>query len=130
MNPFKAFLTSAAAGATALGAAAALAAVLRRQGGATHSHELPPYVAPAEIASVPPGVLVERGKKLYFGNCAHCHGDDAHGDEGPDLHDIWVSDRRIATVVKRGIKGEMPTFAKKLHDDEIAALIAYVRSLD
>jgi mono/diheme cytochrome c family protein len=129
MKPFKAFLASVAAGAAALGSAAALAAVLRHQE-ATHSHELPPYVAPADLASVPPDVLVERGKKLYFGNCAHCHGDDAHGDEGPDLHGIWVSNRRIATVVKRGIKGEMPTFATKLHDDEIAALIAYVRSLD
>jgi mono/diheme cytochrome c family protein len=129
MKPLKALFVSVAAGATALGAAAALAAVLRHQE-ATHSHELPPYVAPADLASVPPGVLVERGKKLYFGNCAHCHGEDAHGDEGPDLHDIWVSNRRIATVVKRGIKGEMPTFAKKLHDDDIAALIAYVRSLD
>ena len=129
MKPLKTFLVSAAAGATALAAAAALAAVLRHQE-ATHSHELPPYVSPADLASVPHDVLVERGKKLYFGNCAHCHGDDAHGDEGPDLHGIWVSDRRIATVVKRGIKGEMPTFATKLHDDEIAALIAYVRSLD
>jgi cbb3-type cytochrome c oxidase subunit III len=129
MKPFQTLFVSAAAGAVALGAVAALAAVLRHQE-AAHSHELPPYVAPADLASVPHDVLVERGKKLYFGNCAHCHGEDAHGDEGPDLHDIWVSDRRIATVVKRGIKGEMPTFAKKLHDDEIAALIAYVRSLD
>jgi mono/diheme cytochrome c family protein len=129
MKPFKALLTSVAAGASALGAAAALAAVLRHQE-ATHSHELPPYVTPADLASVPPDVLVENGKKLYFENCAHCHGDDAHGDEGPDLHGIWVSDRRIATVIKRGIKDEMPTFATKLHDDEIAGLIAYVRSLD
>ena len=129
MKPIAAFITSVAAGASALGAAAALAAVLRHQE-ATHSHELPPYVPPADMASVPPDVLVENGKKLYFENCAHCHGDDAHGDEGPDLHDLWVSDRRIATVVKRGIKGEMPTFAKKLHDDDIAALIAYVRALD
>jgi mono/diheme cytochrome c family protein len=129
MKPFQALLTSAVAGAAALGSAAALAAVLRHQE-AAHSHELPPYVAPAEIAGVPPGVLLARGRKLYFGNCAHCHGEDARGDEGPDLHDLWVSDRRIATVVKRGIKGEMPTFAKKLNDPDIAALIAYVRSLN
>ncbi len=126
MKPFKALFVSAVAGASALGAAAALAAVLHHKE-ATHSHELPPYVAPAEIARVPPDVLLARGRKLYFGNCAHCHGEDARGDEGPDLHELWVSDRRIATVVKRGIKGEMPTFAKKLKDPEIAALIAYVR---
>jgi mono/diheme cytochrome c family protein len=129
VKPLAAFITSVVAAGTALGAAAALAAVLRHQE-ATHSHELPPYVPPADMASVPHDVLVENGKKLYFENCAHCHGDDAHGDEGPDLHGIWVSDRRISTVIKRGIPDEMPTFATKLHDDDIAGLIAYVRSLD
>ncbi len=129
MKPLAAFITSVVAGATALGAAAALAAVLRHQE-SVHSHELPPYVPPADMASVPHEVLVENGKKLYFENCAHCHGADAHGDEGPDLHGIWVSNRRIATVIKRGIPDEMPTFGSKLHDDEIAGLIAYVRSLD
>jgi len=129
VKPLQAFGVSAAAGAAALLAAGTLAAGLRRQA-AAHSHELPPYVPPPAVARVPPGELQARGKKLYFSNCAHCHGTDAHGDEGPDLHDIWVSDRRIATVVKRGIKGEMPTFAKKLNDADVAALIAYVRTLN
>jgi len=128
VNARKALLASAAAGAVALMAADALAVVLRHEA-AAHSHELPPYVAPAAIAGLAPDVLLARGRKLYFGNCAHCHGEDAHGDEGPDLHDVEVSDRRIATVVKRGIKGEMPTFGKKLNDADIAALITYVRTL-
>ncbi|MGA3007233.1 MAG: cytochrome c [Opitutaceae bacterium] len=128
MNPLQALFASAAAGAAALAAANALAIALRHQA-AAHSHEQPPYFAPAEIAGLPPGALLARGEKLYFGNCAHCHGTDARGDEGPDLHDLWVSDRRIATVVKNGIKGEMPTFGKKLSDADIAALIAYVRAL-
>src|SRR5690242_2932561 len=39
------------------------------------------------------------GKVLFLKNCAHCHGDDARGDEGPDLHglkrpDDWIA-RRI-----------------------------------
>jgi len=129
VKPARALGISAAAGAAALLAAGALAAALRHEA-AAHSHELPPYVAPAAVARVAPEVLAARGKKLYFGNCAHCHGADATGDEGPDLHDLWVSDRRIATVVKRGIKGEMPTFGKKLNDADIAALIAYVRTLN
>lgn len=129
MKPIQALGLSVVAGAAALLAAGALAAALRHEASA-HSHELPPYAAPAAVAQVPPDELRARGKKLYFGNCAHCHGTDAHGDEGPDLHDIWVSDRRIATVVKRGIKGEMPVFGKKLNDADIAALIAYVRTLN
>lgn len=129
MKPFHALGTSAAAGAAALLAAGALAAGLRRQA-AAHSHELPPYLPPTAVAHVAVGELQTRGKKLYFNNCAHCHGIDAHGDEGPDLHDLWVSDRYIATLVKRGRKGEMPTFARKLNDADIAALIAYVRTLN
>jgi len=52
------------------------------------------------------------GRKLFFDNCAHCHAVDARGDEGPELHALDMSDRRIATVVRQGIKGEMPSFAK------------------
>jgi mono/diheme cytochrome c family protein len=70
-----------------------------------------------------------RGRTLFLQSCAHCHGGDARGDEGPDLHDLWVSDRRIATVMRNGIKGEMPSFAKKHDPLEIALLVSYVRSL-
>ena len=29
-----------------------------------------------------------RGHSLFDHNCAHCHGDDARGDEGPSLYDL------------------------------------------
>jgi mono/diheme cytochrome c family protein len=74
--------------------------------------------------------LVATGRKLFLGNCAHCHGADARGDEGPDLHDVAVSDRYIAHIIVRGIPHEMPSFAKKFHPDDIAALLSYVRSLE
>ena len=51
------------------------------------------------------------------------------GDEGPDLHDLEISDRRIANVIKKGIKGEMPSFSRKLNDAQIVQLRAYLRSL-
>ena len=41
-----------------------------------------------------------------------------------------MSDRYIANIIMHGIKGEMPSFAKKLHAPEITALTAYVRSLE
>jgi mono/diheme cytochrome c family protein len=73
--------------------------------------------------------LVARGRTLFLNSCAHCHGADARGDEGPDLHDVQVSDRYIANIIAHGIKGEMPSFAKKHGADDVAALISYVRSL-
>jgi len=72
---------------------------------------------------------VKRGHQVFDRNCAHCHGDDARGDEGPDLHNIKKSDGRITAIVKEGIKGEMPGFGKKLSDADVEDLIAFLRSL-
>ena len=69
------------------------------------------------------------GRHLFAMNCAHCHGDDAHGDEGPDLYNLHKSDQRIHEVVTSGIKGEMPSFGRKLKDPDIRALTAYLRTL-
>jgi len=74
-------------------------------------------------------VEVAAGRQLFVMNCAHCHGDDAHGDEGPDLYDFHKSDARIRQVVTGGIKGQMPSFGKKLGDSEVRRLTAYLRTL-
>ena len=71
----------------------------------------------------------DRGHTLFEKNCAHCHGDDARGDEGPNLHNLAKSDGRIATIIKGGIKGEMPAFRKKFNDDDVLALVSYLRTL-
>ena len=75
------------------------------------------------------GTLEQKGYQLYMLNCAHCHGNDARGDEGPDLHGVTKSDARIASLIKDGKKGEMPKFSTKLNDAEVQALIAFIRSL-
>ena len=36
---------------------------------------------------------------------------------------------RIAATIKKGVKGEMPTFAKKYDDKQIASLVSYLRTL-
>ena len=71
----------------------------------------------------------ERGHSLFDHNCAHCHGDDARGDEGPSLYDLKKTDARIARIIREGIKGEMPKFGTKFNDADIQALIAYLRTL-
>ena len=86
-------------------------------------------LAPIETAAVPVNADPAQGRRLFAMNCAHCHGDDARGDEGPDLHDLHKSDARIRQVITAGIKGEMPSFAKKLGDEDIRALTVYLRSL-
>jgi mono/diheme cytochrome c family protein len=74
--------------------------------------------------------LVAQGRALFLESCAHCHAADATGDEGPDLHGLDVSDRYIARTITNGVKGEMPSFRKKLKDGDLARLSAYLRSLE
>ena len=73
--------------------------------------------------------LVAGGRKLFLMNCAHCHADDATGDEGPDLHGLHKTDERLRLVIKNGIKGEMPRFNEKLADPDLNALVAFLNSI-
>ena len=88
---------------------------------------------PTNIISTAASTALEeeakRGHSLFDRNCAHCHGDDARGDEGPSLYNLRKTDARITRIVKEGIKGEMPKFGAKLSDADIQALIAYLRTL-
>ena len=75
------------------------------------------------------GPKVAAGAKLFALNCAHCHGIDATGDEGPDLHKVAKTDERIKSTILNGVKGEMPAFGKKLTADDAATLVTFIRSL-
>jgi mono/diheme cytochrome c family protein len=92
---------------------------------------LPSPPSSAQAAAAPLNLTGEaaQGKHLFLMNCAHCHADDAHGDEGPDLYDLHKSDARIHQAVAGGIKGEMPSFGKKLNDQDIKAITAFLRTL-
>lgn len=69
------------------------------------------------------------GRAVFLKNCAHCHGADARGDEGPDLHDLDWTDKQIADRIRNGKKGQMTAFAGKLSPQEINELIGYLRTL-
>lgn len=72
---------------------------------------------------------INPGRALFLKNCAHCHGADARGDEGPDLHKLDWTEAEIASRIRKGKKGQMTAFAGKLTAKEIDAVVAYVRSL-
>ena len=73
--------------------------------------------------------LAVTGRTLFLKNCAHCHADDATGDEGPDLHGLHKSDDWIARRIRNGVKGEMTAFGEKFSDEDVKALISYLRTL-
>lgn len=82
---------------------------------------------------------LERGRAVYADRCARCHGSDGQGRtrmgemvEPPDLSDpAWQrgrTDAQMIASVANG-RGPMPAFRKKLSRQDIAASIAYVRTL-
>jgi mono/diheme cytochrome c family protein len=75
----------------------------------------------------------QSGDEIYRWICAGCHMPDGHGATGagtyPSLHD----DSRLAAanypigVVLNGQKG-MPSFGRALSDEQVAAVVNYVRT--
>jgi cytochrome c oxidase cbb3-type subunit 3 len=84
-------------------------------------------------AAVPP----PDGATIFKNNCAMCHGADGKGFSAlktPDFTDPkWqasVKDKQLREVIKNGKKGTaMAAFGDKLNDEEITAVITYIRSL-
>lgn len=96
---------------------------------------------------------VARGRQVYLQNCASCHGQnaegmpnwqqpDARGNLPPPPHDdtghTWRhSDAQLAEIIRNGTRDPfnktpelpMPPFKDRLTDEEIAAVIAYFKSL-
>jgi mono/diheme cytochrome c family protein len=78
------------------------------------------------------------GEALFQEQCIGCHGPDGRGQTelgkklgAADLTSdaIWQQpDAELAKIVKDG-KGQMPTFDKRLSDDEICGVITYIRQL-
>ena len=119
MSSTRIFLAAIGAGILAVGAAFGLAKAW------PHQKTVAPLPAPVDKAA-----LVATGKSYFSMSCAHCHADDATGDEGPNLHKLDISDAHVTLILKNGIKGEMPKFGAKLTDRDVQALVAFLRSLD
>src|SRR5258708_18607781 len=127
-NEIKAMILALAATLGLLGLTIGLSPFLQPGIAADAGQEQPANTIPirAEASLEEPA---KQGYKLFDHNCAPCHGEDARGDERPNLHGLVKSDARLTTIIKGGIKGEMPAFAKKFTDSDVQALIAYLRTL-
>jgi mono/diheme cytochrome c family protein len=83
-------------------------------------------------------------KAIYEKDCAKCHGPDGKGDTkmgkkagAKDYTDAKVQaemkDDQMAKAIKEGVKDgdttKMKAFGDSLSDEDIKALVAYVRSL-
>lgn len=70
-----------------------------------------------------------QGHQYFSQNCASCHGTHGQGGIGPSLYNSDLTDDKIATIIKNGVKGRMPAFGSQYKDPQVQALTAYIRSL-
>jgi cytochrome c551 len=70
------------------------------------------------------------GKALYEQSCAACHGKTGGGGIGPSLKGVQnrFSVEEETSIVTNG-QSSMPGFGGDLSSDEIAAIVAYTRTL-
>jgi cytochrome c6 len=90
------------------------------------------------VVGEPSQVRSGNGEASFHERCVGCHGPDgrAQTEMGKKagaaglISDVVQKqgDSQLVTVVKEG-KGNMPAFGDKLSDDEIHAVITYVRQL-
>jgi len=75
------------------------------------------------------------GKNLYAANCQACHLPDGSGQIGPsligDTHNYprFTTDKGMFEIIYGGATGAMQPFGKRLKQDEILKIMAFVRSL-
>jgi mono/diheme cytochrome c family protein len=101
-------------------------------------------IAAISLAAFAFSVRAADPKTNWANNCAQCHGADGRADtkmgkqlSAKNLTDPKVqaafTDAQATKSIKEGVKQNgkttMKAFAGKLTDDEIKALVAYVRSL-
>jgi cytochrome c-L len=75
------------------------------------------------------------GEELFKRNCRACHGVGGRGGMGPPLNDEEVRRERAAThkgmfeIIYGGSAGAMQGFAKRIDQDDILRIMAYIGSL-
>jgi putative heme-binding domain-containing protein len=88
---------------------------------------------PRELSPEEKAGLAE-GQSLFRGLCSGCHGGLGRGGKGPDLTDNrWLhgeTDEDINRVIQNGVPGTtMKKLGESLKEQQIARIIAYIRSL-
>lgn len=82
-----------------------------------------------------PADLVKQGQQIFADNCTDCHLKTGQGLPGTfpalDKDPFVVGDPKpvIATVLngRRGTLGQMPTWKDKLDNQQVAAVVTYIR---
>jgi cytochrome c oxidase cbb3-type subunit 3 len=84
-------------------------------------------------AASAPTFDLARGKRLFEGQCARCHGMQGGGGTGANLRRPKLrhapDDESLFNLIRSGITGTGMPFTFAMTDNEVRDVIAYVRSL-
>jgi mono/diheme cytochrome c family protein len=93
---------------------------------------------PVAAATLAAGFAQSPAEKVFLDKCANCHSKDGSGQtakgkklELKDLRSAEVQkipDAKLFELIAKG-KGDMDGYQKELGDEQIKALIAYIRTL-
>ena len=111
---------------------------------ALYLQSLPQAEAPRPRADPPTPTQLKRGADIYAAQCAHCHGDDGQGrsrayvplagnrtvqhDPPANLVQVVLGGAFPASTAGNPRPFGMPPFATELSDDDVAAVLSYVRN--
>lgn len=82
--------------------------------------------------SVPKGAANEGFdvEKLFAGTCGWCHSNAGRtAGKGPQLMGTTLTDAEIIHRIKVGKTGAMPAFGSAFTDDQMQAIVKYIRAL-
>lgn len=90
-------------------------------------------VAMPTLAAAQGAADVAEGKKLFGGLCVTCHGFDGAGGAGPPLNRPRLlsapDDAALRNIISEGIPNRGMPRVRRVTDDEMRQLVAYVRSI-
>lgn len=79
-------------------------------------------------------IAIQDGRRLFdWYNCSGCHGGHGGGGMGPSLRDkVWLygdRDDQIFDSIAEGRSNGMPSWGRKIPEDQIWQLVAYIKSM-
>ena len=115
----------------AVAASVALAQPTSSKPGPMQSNMGAPQTEPPKAAVAPSssGEAID-GNKLFATSCGWCHSNGGReAGKGPKLMGTALTDSEMSYRIRKGKTGQMPAFEGNLTDEQIRAVVAYIRAL-
>jgi len=95
-----------------------------------HAPAADPAPAATTAASASGGSTTADAKQLFANVCGWCHSSGGReAGKGPKLMGSPLTDSELIYRIKMGKTGQMPGFGSALTEQQIVAVVSYIRSL-